>query len=433
MMLARDTDLSQYTTRNTVTVANNVYSRDISSRASANNSTNNYPQAYSSGPYNHSFPNANQHDVMQTNMAINNRQSYEPSFVGSHVESKNNNDNNNDDGSNRANEGPVPLGGAGASTASKSTHFCTTSKSQLENNLNRLFRISLEIESLVNSNSKQAPKDQILSGLACLKKIQSQYDSWLKLSNIENPTWASRKNKNTEVQTSNMAKRFKISPTLTPESAEFKGSTVANAEETNTTAQGVVTDHSPKTASFGLVTDSSPQLVEPTFKNEDLQNINTSSMSIAHAVAPPMSYSQSHSNFCSYSRPYANNYGVNYIQHYHHPIYQTVNENIPPSKYPISRSVDEIRMIKSGNFKSPINFNNITTIDNNCLDQTCRHCSSTATPEWRRGPSGERTLCNACGLFYSKLIKKYGSEMAKNIMTERKKSGTPMDRRVTIS
>ena len=32
---------------------------------------------------------------------------------------------------------------------------------------------------------------------------------------------------------------------------------------------------------------------------------------------------------------------------------------------------------------------------------TCQHCCSQETPEWRRGPEGSRTLCNACGLFYS--------------------------------
>ncbi|KAI0794122.1 hypothetical protein C8Q74DRAFT_1315021 [Fomes fomentarius] len=38
--------------------------------------------------------------------------------------------------------------------------------------------------------------------------------------------------------------------------------------------------------------------------------------------------------------------------------------------------------------------------------QTCLGCSATSTPEWRRGPMGPRTLCNACGLVYAKLIKK---------------------------
>ncbi|KAG8718740.1 hypothetical protein FRC08_004544 [Ceratobasidium sp. 394] len=36
----------------------------------------------------------------------------------------------------------------------------------------------------------------------------------------------------------------------------------------------------------------------------------------------------------------------------------------------------------------------------------CASCHATSTPEWRRGPLGPRTLCNACGLVYAKLMKK---------------------------
>ncbi|CAL1715171.1 unnamed protein product [Somion occarium] len=42
--------------------------------------------------------------------------------------------------------------------------------------------------------------------------------------------------------------------------------------------------------------------------------------------------------------------------------------------------------------------------------QTCLGCNATSTPEWRRGPMGPRTLCNACGLVYAKLIKKRSRE-----------------------
>ncbi|KAJ8658245.1 hypothetical protein O0I10_005927 [Lichtheimia ornata] len=38
--------------------------------------------------------------------------------------------------------------------------------------------------------------------------------------------------------------------------------------------------------------------------------------------------------------------------------------------------------------------------------QRCHSCHTTETPEWRRGPDGARTLCNACGLHYSKLLRK---------------------------
>ncbi|KAG1153021.1 hypothetical protein G6F38_000009 [Rhizopus arrhizus] len=35
----------------------------------------------------------------------------------------------------------------------------------------------------------------------------------------------------------------------------------------------------------------------------------------------------------------------------------------------------------------------------------CHSCHTSETPEWRRGPNGARTLCNACGLNYAKLAK----------------------------
>ncbi|KAJ1254238.1 hypothetical protein BS78_K100600 [Paspalum vaginatum] len=30
----------------------------------------------------------------------------------------------------------------------------------------------------------------------------------------------------------------------------------------------------------------------------------------------------------------------------------------------------------------------------------CNHCSTSNTPQWRAGPEGKRTLCNACGIRY---------------------------------
>lgn len=36
----------------------------------------------------------------------------------------------------------------------------------------------------------------------------------------------------------------------------------------------------------------------------------------------------------------------------------------------------------------------------------CQHCGTGSTPEWRKGPDGNSTLCNACGLRYAKSLKK---------------------------
>lgn len=37
--------------------------------------------------------------------------------------------------------------------------------------------------------------------------------------------------------------------------------------------------------------------------------------------------------------------------------------------------------------------------------RTCMHCGITSTPEWRTGPDGKGTLCNACGLRYRKFVR----------------------------
>ncbi|KAG0307168.1 hypothetical protein BGZ98_000922 [Dissophora globulifera] len=42
----------------------------------------------------------------------------------------------------------------------------------------------------------------------------------------------------------------------------------------------------------------------------------------------------------------------------------------------------------------------------------CLSCDSSDTPEWRRGPDGARTLCNACGLHYAKLLKRQQQQQA---------------------
>lgn len=34
------------------------------------------------------------------------------------------------------------------------------------------------------------------------------------------------------------------------------------------------------------------------------------------------------------------------------------------------------------------------------------------TCEWRRGPDGFKSLCNACGIHYAKIVKKEESEVA---------------------
>ncbi|KAI1319145.1 hypothetical protein EDD11_004788 [Mortierella claussenii] len=52
----------------------------------------------------------------------------------------------------------------------------------------------------------------------------------------------------------------------------------------------------------------------------------------------------------------------------------------------------------------------------------CLSCDSSDTPEWRRGPDGARTLCNACGLHYAKLLKRQNEQ---NQQQHRLSAGPP--------
>ncbi|CAI4048407.1 hypothetical protein SKDZ_13G2630 [Saccharomyces kudriavzevii ZP591] len=60
----------------------------------------------------------------------------------------------------------------------------------------------------------------------------------------------------------------------------------------------------------------------------------------------------------------------------------------------------------------------------------CFHCGETETPEWRKGPYGTRTLCNACGLFYRKVTKKFGSKSSNLLLRYRRAVDLANDRRI---
>ena len=54
----------------------------------------------------------------------------------------------------------------------------------------------------------------------------------------------------------------------------------------------------------------------------------------------------------------------------------------------------------------------------------CHNCQAENTPEWRRGPDGARTLCNACGLrdcpsIVTKLILDWAKHSKKEQETQR--------------
>lgn len=62
----------------------------------------------------------------------------------------------------------------------------------------------------------------------------------------------------------------------------------------------------------------------------------------------------------------------------------------------------------------------------------CHRCGTSETPEWRRGPNGPRTLCNACGLFHAKLVKRKGAAVAAEEVLHTKVCKGKNGRRISI-
>ncbi|KAI9144363.1 hypothetical protein BKA69DRAFT_1122585 [Paraphysoderma sedebokerense] len=73
--------------------------------------------------------------------------------------------------------------------------------------------------------------------------------------------------------------------------------------------------------------------------------------------------------------------------------------------------VNEIEEIRRRRYLGASNFlssNKKTTkkATSKAVTGKCHICGATETPEWRRGPDGKGTLCNACGLQYAKMQKR---------------------------
>ncbi|EJS43265.1 gat4p [Saccharomyces arboricola H-6] len=63
------------------------------------------------------------------------------------------------------------------------------------------------------------------------------------------------------------------------------------------------------------------------------------------------------------------------------------------------------------------------------ITRTCGQCGEIKTSlQWREGPNGAACLCNACGLFFRKLILRFGKTAAKQYMENIR--GTGAKRRI---
>lgn len=63
-------------------------------------------------------------------------------------------------------------------------------------------------------------------------------------------------------------------------------------------------------------------------------------------------------------------------------------------------------MVASNMANSSMQHGSNTPVVRSAPPGRCHSCNISETPEWRRGPDGARTLCNACGLHFAKLTKR---------------------------
>ncbi|CAM8897774.1 unnamed protein product [Rhodiola kirilowii] len=59
-----------------------------------------------------------------------------------------------------------------------------------------------------------------------------------------------------------------------------------------------------------------------------------------------------------------------------------------------------LQLISTENLNDLTNAKNMTMKRSCPADRKCLHCEITKTPQWRAGPLGPKTLCNACGVRY---------------------------------
>ncbi|KAB1218213.1 GATA transcription factor 1 [Morella rubra] len=52
---------------------------------------------------------------------------------------------------------------------------------------------------------------------------------------------------------------------------------------------------------------------------------------------------------------------------------------------------------------------NVKPVSSTTIGRKCQHCGAEKTPQWRAGPYGPKTLCNACGVRYKsgRLVPEY--------------------------
>jgi len=76
----------------------------------------------------------------------------------------------------------------------------------------------------------------------------------------------------------------------------------------------------------------------------------------------------------------------------------------PPTSYSTpAPAVEVFSSLSAARVRKPFHKRRPAHMDKNML--FCHFCGRKETPEWRKGPSGPATLCNACGLQWAKKIR----------------------------
>lgn len=338
----------------------------------------------------------------------------------------------------------------------------------ISNSLSDLARITLEIEPLVSSSTSPAtiPKDLVLKGLENLQHLQHVYSDWLKYLNINN-TQSFNKIEKQAVRTLSLMNNFEneqandddTAAVLEPGSKKMKASPHMMPDSTSSMSLSLTSpvftakqgeersSRLPKRISSSGISNSK---INSSLSSASSLDLGTFPMSTS---APPMGGSAASGPLSGNNASAGNSYGYGFgygYQQYHYqqyqyqPSLQILHENSSTTSYD-KESITRPKLLISESINQHSKSNNISDVRGDGMadpadlitihvaSMECMHCSSKGTPEWRRGPGGERTLCNACGLFYSKLVKKYGENDAKAIMANRKKMGKSMDRRLSIT
>ncbi|EFA77670.1 putative GATA-binding transcription factor [Heterostelium album PN500] len=114
-------------------------------------------------------------------------------------------------------------------------------------------------------------------------------------------------------------------------------------------------------------------------------------------------YSQS-PNGATISNPHDYNYQMN-----DHPCSETIKDGASVHTTPKTKTKSKSSPSSSNPRNSPTYINltenlikaqNKKTKKSSSQNRVCVNCKTTDTPEWRRGPQGAKTLCNACGIRY---------------------------------